>query len=214
MTSTRLAGATFTLALMGCGGAPAKPALHATGSAVSTNAPIPDEDWGSVVSPRFFLALPLPDRGNWTIDDKSGRWLVATHLPSRSMIWLRSWREGSVVGHAACEAEARGFRPDLFGKDETALSNRKPLDAPSGFDSEVGFSVHSTKTAVGGVAALFAAHIRQCVVMAYATRADGANAARVVGERMGFVTARIFARAESVTIDDRVAPVRGAALKP
>lgn len=162
--------------------------------------------WGRVVSARFFVAFPLPDADQWRVDDASGRWLAAAHLPTKSMLWVRAWREGSVVNHRACEAVARGYRPDLFGRDESVLGDRRPLGAPAGFDTEVGFTVTRAKGALGAVAAASGARVRQCIVMVYATRAEGPDAENVVADRLAFIVDRVFARADSRTIDDRVVP--------
>jgi hypothetical protein len=190
-----------------CGGRPPPPAaVPPPPVPVVSNPELPDRGWGAVVSQRFFVALPLPDAAAWSVDDRSGRWLSAAHLPTRSMIWVRSWREGSVVSHAKCEIAARTLRPDLFGPDESALVDRKSLGAPSGFDTELGFSVRRAGGALGGVVVAVGAKVRQCLVMAYATRAEGPGAEVALARRLAFVATRIFARAEGRSIDDRVAP--------
>jgi hypothetical protein len=183
------------------------PAPRAEAQRIDAGASFSDHGWGKLTSQRFFLSLPLPDAREWHVDDTSGRWLAATHLPSKSMLWVRSWREGAVVNHAACEAAARSYRPDLLGHDEAALADRRPLGAPDGFDTEVGFSVSRNKGALGGVAAAFGARVRQCLVIIYATRADGPDAEELVADRVGFVVDRVFSRVESRTIDDRVVPL-------
>ena len=160
-------------------------------------------------SPRFFITLALPDGRTWRVDDASDRWLVATHLSSRSMLWVRSWREGSVMSHGRCEAVARRWRPDLLGADATTLVDRRPLGAPIGFDTEMGFAVYRAKSALGGVVAAFGAHVRLCLVMAYATRSEGPDAERVLAERLAFIAERVFPRVRSRTIEDRVAPLGG-----
>jgi hypothetical protein len=167
----------------------------------------PDRNWGLVESSRFFVSFPLPDVSAWRIDDASGRWLIATHLPSKSMLFVRGWRTGSVVSHGACETEARPWRPDLFGRDATALVDRHPIAAPPGFDSEVGFAVHRAKDALGGVAIAVGANVRQCLVLAYVTRAEGSDASRVLAARLAFVTERVFSHVETRRIEDRVVPV-------
>jgi hypothetical protein len=167
---------------------------------------LPDRAWGLVDSARFFVAVPLPDLASWRVDDTSGRWLVATHLPSKSMLLVRAWRAGSVVGHGACEEEARHWRPDLFGKDADALVDRRPVTAPPGFDVEVGFAVHRAKDALGGVAIAVGANVRQCLVLAYVTRAEGADAPEVLAGRLAFVTERVFGHVETRSVEDRVAP--------
>ena len=195
----------------GCSGAPPPPPRPVPPPPVdvAAAAALVDRGWGEAVSARFFVAIPLPDLPSWHVDDATGRWLVATHLPSRSILWAREWREGSVVGHAQCEAIARPWRPDLFGPDESALADRRPLPAPAGFDAEVGFAVHRAKDALGGVAVYAAANVRTCLVLAYATRAEGTSAPDVVARRLSFVTEKIFARVRSRSIEERVpAPAR------
>ncbi len=161
------------------------------------------------MSQRFFVAFPLPDASEWRVDDKSGRWLAATHLPSKSMLWVRAWREGSVVSHAACEAVARSYRPDLLGRDASALGDRRPLGAPAGFDTEVAFAVTRNKQAMGAVVAAFGARVRQCLVLIYATRADGPSAQELIADRIDVIVDGVFAHVETRTIDDRVAPATG-----
>jgi hypothetical protein len=204
-----LAAMAFAATLLGCASTPprAERTASATDSRVEPMASFSERGWGRVVSERFFVAIPLPDAKEWRVDDSSGRWLAAMHVPTKSMLWVRAWREGSVVNHRACEAVARGYRPDLFGHDEGALVDRRPLGAPAGFDTEVGFTVSRAKGALGAVAAASGARIRQCIVMVYATRAEGADAESVAADRIGFIVDRVFARAESRTVEDRIAPL-------
>jgi hypothetical protein len=170
---------------------------------------IPDRAWAMVESRRHFVSLPLPDRTAWRIDE-TPLWLSASHVASKSMLWVRTWRAGSVVSHVECEAEARTYRPDLFGRDPSALVDRRPLGVPAGFDTELAFSVRRTKDALGGVAVAVGANVRECIVMAYATRADGEGASEAVSHRLAFVADRIFARVLWRKVEDRVVPERAA----
>jgi hypothetical protein len=201
-----LSGLSLVLA-MACGG----PARSSRPPAPREAAPrpdveLPDARWGRVESPRFFVELALPDRAAWTVDDESGRWLVATHAPTHSTLYVRGFREGSVVGRAACEAEGRKWRPDLFGEDEAALRARRPLASPPGFDAEMGFMVRRSHGGLEGVAAASAARVRTCLLVAYVTRADGPGADRAVADRLALAAERLFPSITTRTIDDRVAP--------
>lgn len=209
MTFLRSSAFAAALASTACSGAtsPPPPAATAAPSRIEPGISFSDRGWQTFVSPRFFVAFPLPDAAEWRVDDKSGRWLAAAHVPSKSMLWVRAWREGSVVSHAACEAVARGYRPDLLGRDESALGERRPLGAPAGFDTELAFGVSRNKDALGAVVAAFGARVRQCLVVIYATRADGPDAQELVADRVGFIVDRVFARMETRKIDDRVAPL-------
>jgi hypothetical protein len=195
------------LAAAACGGPAATPPPRVKPAPAPVVDALPDRNWGVVESSRFFVSFPLPDASAWRVDDTSGRWLVATHLPSKSMLLVREWRTGSVVSHGACEAEARPWRPDLFGHDETALVDRRPIAAPPGFDSEVAFAVHRARDALGGVAVAVGANVRQCLVLAYVTRAEGADAPRILAGRLALVTERVFSRIEARRVEDRVVPV-------
>jgi hypothetical protein len=206
MSRSTLAVLASAAVLLSCAkAAEAPPAAPAP--KVAHDVALPDHGWAMVDSPRFFVRVPLPDAAAWHVDDASGRWLVATHVPTKSMLWVRSWREGSVVSHSQCEAEARRLQPELFGKDESALVDRRPLGAPPGFDTEAAFSVHRAKGALGGVAVAVGANVRRCLVAAYATRAEGADAERALAERLDFVVRRIFARLENRGVEDRAGAV-------
>lgn len=167
---------------------------------------LPNGDFGTVRSARFFIELPLPDFGGWKIDDRSNRWLVATHAASESALYVRAWREGSVVAHQTCEAEARSWRADLLGPTDAALTSRRKLDAPEGFDTEVGFGVVPATGGLSGVAAAFGAHIRDCVVLVFTTRVSGPDAERALAARLAFVTERVFDGARRLKVEDRFTP--------
>lgn len=167
-----------------------------------------DRDWGLVASQRFLLAVPVPEATAWTVDDRSGRWLVAEHRPSQSTLLLRSWREGSVVDHRACESAARLWRPDLFGQDEGQLLGRRGVGGPPHFDTEVGFAVRHEGGALQAIAAAVGANVRQCVALVFVTRVEGADAERVAADRLVFATTRILSRAETKSIEDRLKPGR------
>lgn len=166
-----------------------------------------DRDWEPLVSTRFFVAIPLFDAKGWHRDD-SGRWFLAWHPASRSMLWIRAWRETGVVSKRDCEAQGRKWRPDLFGREEDTLAERHSLGAPTGFDTDVAIRVSRHANTLAGVVVAMGARVRQCLLMAYATRADGPDAPEVIAERLAFVEGRVFSRAETRSIDDRLAPPR------
>src|SRR5256885_2308203 len=86
----------------------------------------------------------------------------------------------------------------------TAARTAAPASAPvSGVEPLSSFSEKGWGRVVSG------GRVRQCIVMVYATRADGPDAETVAAERLGFVVDRVFARVESRTIEDRAAPSEG-----
>jgi hypothetical protein len=121
---------------------------------------------------------------------------------------LRSWREGAVVDHRACESAARLWRPDLFGRDESQLVDRRSVPAPAHFDTEVGFTVRRDGGVLRAIAAAVGANVRRCIAIVFVTRVEGSDSERVAADRLLFATTRILSRAESRTIEDRVTPVR------
>jgi hypothetical protein len=188
-----------------CGGTEARPPARRPPEVRDTETPdLPDRNWGEVVSERFFVTLPLPDFAAFRVDDRSDRWLTATHLPSKSVLLLRSWREGSVVRQGDCEAQARRWRRDLFGESSAVVAERRPFPAPPDYATEVGFVVKKKGDALVGVAVMAGASVRRCLAVAYATRADGPRAETDVAERLAFVTERVFRKIETWKIEERV----------
>jgi len=195
------------LALTACGAPePRAPTQNPGPPAHFPDRALPDGGFGSLRSARFFIELPLPDFGTWSIDDRSNRWLVATHAASESALYVRAWREGSVVAHQTCEAEARSWRADLLGPSDAALTARRKLDAPEGFDTEVGFGVVPAAGGLSGVAAAFGARIRDCVVLVFTTRVSGPDGERALAARLAFVTERVFGEAKRLKVEDRFTP--------
>jgi hypothetical protein len=200
-----LGGAWLALVVTGCGGGPSKEPRTTAEERVQIEDATGfwDRGWGLVESRRHLVAVPLPERAAWSVDD-GALWLSATHLPSKSVLMVRTWRSGSVVAHDGCEAEARTYRPDLFGRDPSVLVDRRPLGAPAGYDTEVAFQVKRAENALAGVAVAVGAKVRDCVVIAYATRADGQGAAEAVSHRLAFVAERVFPGVLLRKAEDRV----------
>ena len=199
----------FAAFLAACAPAAPPAAPASTSARLDTREPsagIVDRDWGVISSQRFLLAVPVPDAAAWKVDDRTGRWLFAVHTPSQSTLFLRSWHEGAVVDHRACEQAARSYRHDLFGRDEAELQDRREIGAPSGFDTEVGFVVRRESGVLQAIAAASGASVRRCIAVVFVTRVEGANSERSAADRLLFATTRILSRIESRTIEDRVQP--------
>jgi hypothetical protein len=203
--------ATFAAFAVACSPEPPRPVtperLASDRAEVARALAIPDRSWGMLESRQHFVSVPLPDRSAWRVNE-SPLWLAAAHQESKSMLWVRAWRPGSVMSHALCEADARTQRPDLFGSDESALVDRRPRAAPAGFDSEVAFSVRKADTALGGIAVLVGARVRECLVIVYATKADGDSAPEAISHRLAFMAERVFPGVVFRKVEDRVVPSR------
>jgi hypothetical protein len=158
----------------------------------------------------------LPDGKAWKINDHKGSWLVATHAGSSSSISLRVYLEDEAVNRARCEAHARADDPALPPEEPGKQADSRDLAILPGWDA------HSLVTTtprsqrgqpldVEGHLVAFGALVRRCVVIHYATRAQGPEAAGVVGTRLG-EAARIVRDIEWV--DERQGPGREPPLRP
>jgi len=162
-----------------------------------------------VESARFLVDLPLPDWRGWITDDHSGPWLHARHPASRSEILLRTWRAGREVKHEQCERQARLWRPDLPAPGGEAMLDERRLLAPDGYVSELTVDAFLNEDGrLEGFALLVGTTLRRCLVFVYTTRATGALAERLVGERLSLVSDRIVPALRARSVDDRGRAVR------
>ena len=176
-------------------GAPPPPAEPPPATPITRPKPAPPPaDLGGAAgehrSARFDLLLPLPDGAGWRVDDAGTPWLVATHAASSTTLLVRAWRPGGLVNRQACEEQARLWR-DLPGREGAAVAERRRIDAPAGFDTEVEIGVATgieeaaqPGAPVTGFVAAFGGWARRCFAYAAVTRAEGAGAARVVAARL------------------------------
>ena len=85
-----------------------------------------------VLSKRFGVSLPLPDRKGWTLERDRSSFLVMKHAATSSSLVVRVWREGENMNRDRCEARVRRLRDlPLRGRE----INRRPVDRPTGFDT-------------------------------------------------------------------------------
>ena len=164
--------------------------------------------FGIVELPRLPGTIALDDASRWR-EVNGGSFTVLEHAGSRSMLSVRVSRAARLVRPGECEAEARLVRPSLPRVAPEAVIDSRPLDAPQGFTGStvVGVDVTPSGSTRGYVLAVGAA-IGRCFVLAFETSADGANAARVVGDRLRAATDRIVPSIELRSIDERVRPDR------
>lgn len=189
--------------LVACGAPPPPP--PPTPPPAPSAAPRAELSWGTYRSERFELLLPLPDDAGWSIDDRSGPWLVATHAASESVLVARSWTEDG--GHATrerCEEQARLWRslPDP-GRAEQVQA--RTIEAPAGFDTYVSIGVVPGKpdAPVSGFAVAFGGHGHRCFAWAYTTTARGASAAGLLGDRLATMVERSLAH---VVLESELSP--------
>ena len=148
--------------------------------------------------------LPLPDGRGWAIDDHKSEWLVATHAASTSVLRLRTLREDHAMSHAKCEASARAKDPSLPREDQGRLIATAD-DLLPGWDARSIAIVIPREGSLEGQLTLYAANVRRCLVVHFATRSSARDAEAAIGARLGDVTDLL----RKITIeDDRAGPGR------
>lgn len=184
------------LGLVACAPAPTPAAPAPAPSASASGAPAgeartgwDEQPWGRFRSRRFSLWLALPDGKAWRIDDHRTSWLVATHAPSSSSLGLRVFFEDEATNPARCEARARQHDGRLPAEGDGRVLERSSAEVLPGWDTR-SFVLTTLRSAPGapldleGHRVVFAASIRKCMVIHYATRAVGPGAEAVLGARL------------------------------
>jgi hypothetical protein len=182
-------------------GPPASPAQPVSRAAPA--AAFHGEQWDVVQSLRFSLVVPLPERSSWSVDDQSGRWLVAAHPPTQSQLKLRTWAAPRLVRPDECAAQVRlwtGETPDQTG----TLIEQRELAVPAGFRTALSVGLKTGAAGqVEGHAVAFGAAVGRCFGAIYTTSAAGEGAVDVIGRRLAVVVEGILARLKPLAIDDR-----------
>ncbi|MEZ4443096.1 MAG: hypothetical protein R3B72_28635 [Polyangiaceae bacterium] len=140
-----------------------------------------------VVSKRFQLSIPLPDRPGWLLDKDGSSFLVMKHPGTHSVLLAKLWLEGSNMSRQTCEEQARLVR-DL--PREGRVIGERLLDVPRGFDTlaRVGLGDEVTPEApVTGHLLGFGAKGRWCFAFVYQTEASGEGAERQVADRLALI---------------------------
>jgi hypothetical protein len=164
---------------------------------------LPDAGWATMVSTRFQLRVRLPDASAWRVESTPD-WFVARHEGSDSEIRLTTFFAEGVVNRAGCEALARKNRLHVPVVRLEAQVDEQALNRPSGFDTAVRLAVEPVPPReLAGIALAIGANVRRCLVMAFVTRARGADAEARLAARLDLVTSGVFARVESRSVDAR-----------
>jgi hypothetical protein len=157
------------------------------------------------------LELRLPDASGWRHDPRQRATWVATHAATGSILVARSWRADTIARPEDCEREMRLWRPDLpVLPSEERLESRQ-LSLAGGYVASFTSAARSTSAPgrqVLGHAQLFGSDGRSCMCLAFSTSAQGAGAARTIGERLALVSRLVFERARRIGIDARLAVPR------
>ncbi len=219
--STSLVGAALVASLScatGCGAPPAKAPPAPEAPKPATSASVSDDksgfaqkDFGVYRSARLGLSIPLPDRAQWTVEDRADRnsgWLVATHPPTSTTLRVRTFDETTLVGRLECEMRARlvGELPKEqlvdAGKYQTLVD--EPLHRPKGWDARrwVAFEPR-TGGALAGHVYLMAGRAHTCLVVHAETTVPSDTHAEALADRLELLASRSVG---AVTVDTAELP--------
>jgi hypothetical protein len=182
----------LAIALASCSpAAPAPSTLAPVASTSSRPTAEPLAGWeggqpGRYHSLRHGAFVPLPDGRAWQIDDHTGDWLVATHPPTTSVLRLRVLREPHGQSKAKCEARARTLDPTL-PRVETGRLIVESDDVIPAWDAHLTAFVVPKKQSLDAHLMVFAANLRRCLIVHYATRSSAPDAEAIVGARLADV---------------------------
>jgi len=167
-----------------------------------------DRAWGSAVSSRYSVVVPLPERDSWQVDDAREAWWTARHAGSHSELSVRTWRAGRLATAADCKKQIRLWRPqspDPEAQPESVIE-RRVIDAPAGYATELVVGVQRGRQGgeLEGFVVAVGHTIGECYAALYSTRAGGKNPESTLGERLALVTEGILPRIARRGIEDRV----------
>lgn len=127
----------------------------------------------TITSTRFDFSIPLPDGASFRIDDRTDRWLVATHSETSSTLLVRAWREYELMNRRTCEQQARLYRtlPERVGD---VVVEEKRIDAPPDHDTIVDVRIRERAEAprVEGTVLAFGGWAHRCFAFVFVTRHD------------------------------------------
>ena len=159
--------------------------------------------WGQVEAQQLLLNVALPDRKRWSVSD-STQWLVATHPDSNSELRVRHWRAGPQTPRSDCSVQLSRWVPDVPRPTELTTVDRRRIELPATFDTELVVGVEPDGEGVKGWALAIGIAPRRCFAALYRTRAEGPSMAEDVADRLGLVVRRVLPRIELRRIESRI----------
>ena len=161
------------------------------------------EDWEPVVSSRFGVEVPLPQRSSWLVNDKAQPWLVAQHAPSRSELRIRVWRQPRPVRLTDCEDQVDLWRPEFQATTEDSELERSPWVPDAQFRGTVRTVVTRLDSGrVEGRLRAVAASPNRCLSLLYRTQVAGQGGEAIVGDNLAIIAAGVASRIQLRSIDD------------
>lgn len=162
--------------------------------------------WSDVASRRFFVAIPLPERRSWRVDDSTTPWLVARQPASSSELLARTWTAQRLVRPAECERQARLWRPDLPAPSDDTTVDARTIAVPADYQTQLVVAVQPHAGGIDGFALAFGATVGRCYALVYSTSAKGPGAETAVGRRLAIIVDGVISRVHGLRIEDRLRP--------
>jgi hypothetical protein len=158
------------------------------------------------------LEFPLPDASGWRWDKREKHSWVARHQGSSSELLVRAWHFGGIARPDDCEREARLFRRELprFAPAEIIAESERLLAGTYRGRVTVGVRAApgSAQDRLLGNVLGFGSDARDCLMLAFSTRAAGPGAREIIAERLATIAGTVFERARRLEIEERVSVPR------
>lgn len=150
----------------------------------------------------FRIEFRLPGKSAWA-SHEGASWLGLEHAPSASFLALRTWRAERLVRREDCAAAARLSRGSLPVVHEEALIERRPLAAPTGFDTELIVGVEPDGAALSGYALAIGSSVGRCYAAVFTTRVSGPDADQELAARLALIVDQVFGTVRLLDVDER-----------
>lgn len=181
----------------------------ASSAAAREPAPEPrprDAEWGRLRVVSRALELELPELSAWRY--RAGKsWVRLTHAASDSVLELWVARAERTVRPADCEARGRLARADLWRPSPELVIDRRVLDFPPGFRTELTLGLGAESRpgeVVTGHVIAFGAAVGRCLGVHFTTRASGEGADAEIARRLALMADRAIPSLVLRSVDDRV----------
>lgn len=164
-----------------------------------------DDQWGRLRIVSRAMELEVPELSTWSYHAGKS-WVRLEHAPSDSVFELWLARAERLVRPADCEARARLERPDLWKPQPETTVERRTLDSPKGFRTElaVGIAAEPGDPIMRGYLVAFGASPGRCLAVHFATRVQGDDAEVELARRLDMIASRSFPSLTLRAVEDRV----------
>jgi hypothetical protein len=154
------------------------------------------------------LTFPLPGASSWQRDPRETHSWVSFHGATSSRLLVRTWRHDGIATPEECEREARSWRADLPQLPPADVIEARAQTLAQRYEGQVTLAIHTDQGGSGGPISGyvlgFGGDGRDCLCLAFSTRAAGPEALALIADRLGAVAQTVFTRARRVGIESKV----------